>query len=132
RAVSGPREGCSWGLLLCRPTPGGMSDDTHRGIGSPHAVTRRRHRRRAGAPAPQTRGAAPYMRLDNVFLDPPYREPIDPWIERVAPILAPGAHVYVERPLPEGLPASGQGEWVKRSRAGGVEFGLLVVSATDA
>jgi len=64
-------------------------------------------------------------RFDVVFVDPPYREPIEPWLERVARVLAPGAQVYVERPLPGGLPDPVDGEWRKRARAGGVEFGLL-------
>ena len=65
--------------------------------------------------------------FDLVFLDPPYREPIEPWLELVAPVLATGARIYVERPLPPGLPATVSGDWIKRSRAGGVEFGLVVL-----
>jgi 16S rRNA (guanine966-N2)-methyltransferase len=65
--------------------------------------------------------------FDVVFLDPPYREPIEPWLELVTPVLAAGGRVYVERPLPAGLPDTGAGEWIKRSRAGGVEFGLVVL-----
>ena len=39
--------------------------------------------------------------------------------------LAPRALVYVERPRSAGLPAVASAEWVKRSRAGAVEYGLL-------
>ena len=71
------------------------------------------------------RQAASELRFDVAFLDPPYREPIEPWLGLLRPVLAPGALVYVERPLPAGLPDAVDGEWVKRARAGGVEFGLL-------
>lgn len=66
------------------------------------------------------------VRFDIAFVDPPYREPVEPWLRLLDPVLAPSAIVYVERPLPEGLPDDVGGEWTKRSRAGGVEFGLLV------
>ena len=71
------------------------------------------------------RQAGSDVRFDVAFVDPPFREPIEPWLGLLAPVLAPGARVYVERPLPGGLPEDIDGEWVKRSRAGGVEFGLL-------
>src|SRR5690606_41269743 len=71
------------------------------------------------------RQAASELRFDVAFLDPPYREPIEPWLGLLRPVLAPGALVYVERPLPAGLPDAVDGEWVKRARAGGVEFGSL-------
>jgi len=71
------------------------------------------------------RQAASELRFDVAFLDSPYREPIEPWLGLLRPVLAPGALVYVERPLPAGLPDAVDGEWVKRARAGGVEFGLL-------
>lgn len=66
------------------------------------------------------------LRFDVAFVDPPYREPVEPWLRLLEPLLAPGAVVYVERPLPDGLPDGVDGEWIKRARAGGVEFGLLV------
>ena len=65
------------------------------------------------------------LRFDVAFVDPPYREPVEPWLELLEPLLAPGALVYVERPLPGGLPDAVDREWIKRARAGGVEFGLL-------
>src|SRR5690606_3686982 len=45
-------------------------------------------------------------RFDVVFLDPPYREPIEPWLALVAPVLERGGLIYVERPLPAGLPSA--------------------------
>src|SRR5690606_22016667 len=71
------------------------------------------------------RQAASELRFDVAFVDPPFREPIEPWLGLLRPVLAPGALVYLERPLPDGLPDAVDGEWVKRARAGGVEFGLL-------
>src|SRR5690606_7574285 len=73
------------------------------------------------------REAASGTRFDVVFLDPPYREPIEPWLDALRLILAPGARIYVERPLPGGLPDPAPGAWLKRSRAGAVEFGLLTL-----
>ncbi len=70
------------------------------------------------------RAAAAGEHFEIVFLDPPYREPLEPWLPLLHPVLAPGARVYSERPLPDGLPSLPGGEWVKRSHAGGVEFGL--------
>lgn len=67
----------------------------------------------------------PHERFDIAFLDPPYAEPVEPLLELLPPWLAPGALVYVERPRTTGLPALASGEWVKRSHAGAVEYGLL-------
>lgn len=69
------------------------------------------------------RAAGPF---DIAFVDPPYRDPVEPVLAALGPRLAPDAVVYVERPLPDGLPEPPPGfEWAKRSRAGGIEFGLL-------
>jgi 16S rRNA (guanine966-N2)-methyltransferase len=70
------------------------------------------------------RGAAP-QRFDLVFLDPPYALPVEPLVELLPAWLAAEGVVYVERPLPGGLPAVGGSEWRKRSHAGAVEYGLL-------
>jgi 16S rRNA (guanine966-N2)-methyltransferase len=70
------------------------------------------------------RGRAP-QRFDVVFLDPPYALPMEPLLELVPPWVAEGGVVYVERPLPAGLPELEVGEWRKRSHAGAVEYGLL-------
>jgi 16S rRNA (guanine966-N2)-methyltransferase len=67
----------------------------------------------------------PTTRFDIVFLDPPYALPVEPLLALLPPWLAPGALVYVERPREPGLPAIAGAEWVKRSYAGAVEFGLL-------
>jgi 16S rRNA (guanine966-N2)-methyltransferase len=64
-------------------------------------------------------------RFDVVFLDPPYSESIAPLLEILPPWLAPGALVYVERGRGEGLPAAASATWVKQSRAGAVDYGLL-------
>jgi 16S rRNA (guanine966-N2)-methyltransferase len=64
-------------------------------------------------------------RFDVVFLDPPYAQPIEPLLELVPDWLAPRALVYVERPRAAGLPAVAGAEWVKRSHAGAVDYGLL-------
>jgi len=65
------------------------------------------------------------QRFDVVFLDPPYSLPVEPLLELLPAWLADAALVYVERPLPAGLPELAAGEWLKRSHAGMVEYGLL-------
>ena len=65
------------------------------------------------------------QRFDVVFLDPPYASPVEPLLELVPPWLDERGVVYVERPQPAGLPELPNGEWLKRSRAGAVEYGLL-------
>jgi 16S rRNA (guanine966-N2)-methyltransferase len=67
----------------------------------------------------------PPARFDVVFLDPPYAAPLDPLLAVLPAWLAPHALVYVERPRSESLPAVDSAQWVKRSRAGAVEYGLL-------
>jgi len=67
----------------------------------------------------------PSARFDVAFLDPPYALPVEPLLALLPPWLSPGALVYVERPRAAGLPAVAGGEWVKRSYAGAVEYGLL-------
>lgn len=68
-------------------------------------------------------------RFDVVFLDPPYAQPIEPLLEIVPQWLAPRALVYVERPRTAGLPAVAAADWVKRSHAGAVDYGLLQFEA---
>jgi len=65
------------------------------------------------------------VRFDIVFLDPPYAVPVEPLLALVAPWLAPGAFVYVERPRVPGLPEIPGAAWWRRSHAGAVEYGLL-------
>jgi 16S rRNA (guanine966-N2)-methyltransferase len=67
----------------------------------------------------------PAARFDVVFLDPPYAAPLDPLLAVLPGWLAPRALVYVERPRSAGLPTVPSAEWVKQSRAGAVEYGLL-------
>ena len=81
-----------------------------------HVVRDDAHRFLARSPGP----------FDIAFVDPPYRDPIEPVLGALDPCLAPGAVAYVERPLPAGLPEPPPGrDWWKRSKAGGIEFGLL-------
>lgn len=68
---------------------------------------------------------APTQRYDVAFLDPPYALPVEPLLAALAPWLAAGALVYVERPREPGLPTVGGAEWLKRGHAGAVEYGLL-------
>jgi len=65
------------------------------------------------------------QRFDIVFLDPPYAMPVEPLLELLPAWLAERGVAYVERPLPAGLPDVESGEWLKRSHAGAVEYGLL-------
>jgi len=67
----------------------------------------------------------PAARFDVVFLDPPYASPLEPLLGVLTPWLAPRALVYIERPRDAGLPAVPSAQWVKRSHAGAVEYGLL-------
>ena len=67
----------------------------------------------------------PAAQFDMVFLDPPYAAPLAPLLALLPAWLRPHALVYVERPRSEGLPPVASGEWVKRSHAGAVEYGLL-------
>jgi 16S rRNA (guanine966-N2)-methyltransferase len=71
----------------------------------------------------------PSARFDVAFLDPPYASPLEPLLALLPPWLSPGAFVYVERPRAAGLPVVAGGEWVKRSHAGAVEYGLLTLAA---
>jgi 16S rRNA (guanine966-N2)-methyltransferase len=65
-------------------------------------------------------------RFDLVFLDPPYSTPLGPLLEQLVPLLAPGALVYVERDLRDGLAQSvGAAEIVKQSHGGRVCYGLV-------
>jgi len=68
---------------------------------------------------------APPARFDFVFLDPPYAAPLDPFLALLPAWLTRNALVYAERARTDGLPAVQGGEWLKRSHAGAVEYGLL-------
>ena len=69
-------------------------------------------------------GRSAPQRFDVVFLDPPYAMPVEPLLALLPAWLAEEGVAYVERPLPAGLPAVEAGEWLKRSHAGAVEYGL--------
>jgi len=70
----------------------------------------------------------PSARFDLAFLDPPYAVPVEPLLDLLPRWLVPGALVYVERPRTPGLPEVPGGDWLKRDRAGAVEYGLLRVT----
>jgi 16S rRNA (guanine966-N2)-methyltransferase len=67
----------------------------------------------------------PAQQFDIAFLDPPYAVPVEPLLAQLGPWLAPAALVYVERPREPGLPPIEGAQWLKRSHAGAVEYGLL-------
>jgi 16S rRNA (guanine966-N2)-methyltransferase len=67
----------------------------------------------------------PAARFDIVFLDPPYEVAVEPLLDLLPPWLATEAVIYVERPRHPGLPDPPYGRWLKRGRAGAVEYGLL-------
>ena len=62
--------------------------------------------------------------FDLVFVDPPFDQPVEPFIQALAPFLNPGAKVYVERPAAQGLPDLAGFDWLNISRAGSIRFGL--------
>ncbi len=69
--------------------------------------------------------------FDLVFLDPPYDDPLEPVLAALPPWLAPKAKIYVERSSSaedalERLITTVPGlDLLKKSRAGGVSYGLL-------
>jgi 16S rRNA (guanine966-N2)-methyltransferase len=67
----------------------------------------------------------PAARFDIVFLDPPYAQPLEPLLDLLPRWLEPRALVYIERPRLQGLPSVPAAQWLKRSHAGAVEYGLL-------
>lgn len=67
----------------------------------------------------------PMVRFDVVFLDPLFAAPLEPFLEVLPAWLGSRALVYVERPRSAGLPSVPSAQWVKRSHAGAVEYGLL-------
>ena len=74
------------------------------------------------------RGRAP-QKFDLVFLDPPYALAIEPLLALLPPWLSERGLVYVERPVAPGLPEVPSASWLKRSRAGAVEYGLVRFAA---
>ena len=67
----------------------------------------------------------PSTHFDVVFLDPPYAQPLEPLLALLPSWLGSRALVYVERPRSAGLPDVPHAQWLKRSYAGAVEYGLL-------
>ena len=68
-------------------------------------------------------------RFDIVFVDPPFAEPAGPVLTGLLPLLKPGARVYLERAAESPWPEIAGLDWVRRSRAGAVAFGLAVPRA---
>lgn len=67
----------------------------------------------------------PAAQFDIVFLDPPYAQPVEPLLELLPRWLNARALIYVERPRSQGLPPVGYAQWLKQSKAGAVDYGLL-------
>ncbi len=69
--------------------------------------------------------------FDIVFVDPPYGADVDELLARLPRLLAPGARVYLERGRDAEWPAPAAYEWLRRSTAGAVAFGLARVRPAD-
>jgi len=65
-------------------------------------------------------------KFDIVFVDPPYKVDATPALESVLGLLAPHGRIYLERERGQKWPELAQLEWVRRSSAGALEFGLAV------
>jgi 16S rRNA (guanine966-N2)-methyltransferase len=63
-------------------------------------------------------------KFDIVFVDPPYRVDAAPALEALLALLAPHARIYLERERGQQWPEPAQLEWIRRSSAGAVDFGL--------
>jgi 16S rRNA (guanine966-N2)-methyltransferase len=63
-------------------------------------------------------------RFDIVFVDPPYSMDAMPVLESLLARLAPQARIYLERERGRKWPELAQLEWIRRSSAGAVDFGL--------
>lgn len=63
-------------------------------------------------------------KFDVLFVDPPYQMDAAPALESVLALLAPGARIYLERARGQRWPEIAQLEWIRRSAAGAVDFGL--------
>lgn len=70
--------------------------------------------------------------FDVVFVDPPYRTPALPVLELLLDRLAPGARVYLERERGTEWPDPARLRWIRRGKAGAVEFGLGEVEGRSA
>lgn len=69
--------------------------------------------------------------FDIVFVDPPYAADIDALLARLPRLLAPGGRVYLERGRDAAWPAPAAYEWLRRSTAGAVAFGLARARPAD-
>jgi 16S rRNA (guanine(966)-N(2))-methyltransferase RsmD len=62
--------------------------------------------------------------FDIVFVDPPYRAAARPVLESLLRRLEAGARIYLERERGAEWPELARLRWLKRGKAGSVEFGL--------
>jgi len=69
--------------------------------------------------------------FDIVFADPPYGVDPRPVWDAITAILRSGGAFYCERDIANGLPQLDWGVWQRRSKAGGVCFGLARVNPHD-
>jgi 16S rRNA (guanine966-N2)-methyltransferase len=63
-------------------------------------------------------------RFDIVFVDPPYDSKVQPVLASLGAHIDGAALIYLERAAAEGLPDASELEWLKKSRAGAVVYGL--------
>ncbi len=62
--------------------------------------------------------------FDVVFVDPPYALAVEPVLRALLPLLAPNARLYLERARSDVWPEIEGLDWVRKSSAGAVAFGL--------
>lgn len=72
--------------------------------------------------------SADRSRFDIAFVDPPFAEPAEALLLELKPLLKAGARVYLERAADSPWPEPAGYDWLRRSRAGAVAFGLAVVA----
>jgi 16S rRNA (guanine966-N2)-methyltransferase len=65
-------------------------------------------------------------RFDVVFVDPPFANAVEPVLAGLLPLLKREARVYLERSAESPWPEVAGLDWIRRSRAGAVAFGLAV------
>jgi 16S rRNA (guanine966-N2)-methyltransferase len=66
--------------------------------------------------------------FDIAFVDPPFVDPVGPVIERLVPVLKPGAFVYLERTRGSEWHELAGARWTRRATAGNVEYGIAEFS----
>jgi 16S rRNA (guanine966-N2)-methyltransferase len=66
-------------------------------------------------------------RFDIAFVDPPYAMPAEPVLRALVPRLKTNARVYLERARDDVWPEVAGLEWIRKSAAGAVAFGLAAL-----